>query len=519
MNNTKVTQKQLEDFIAKCRKIEEASLHINLAESPQDKQARIDRAKKDYNFFFTTYLRHYCTGEKGEIIDCAEGHIEVANFLKRNRLGKIAWEAHRGYAKSVHSTIGIPLWLKMQGELKFMVIVGENQDKATLLLSDIQAELQANILYINDFGQQKTNGDWSEGSFVTKDGGKFLSLGLSQDPAGLRKAANRPDYIVCDDLDTLEKCNNQRRIREAVEWLTSILMGCFSTDLNSRERFVLANNRIHEKSILVGFISEMSKDKNFRHYKVNALDKNGDVTWKRYTKEFWADKARNTPYRAFQRNYMNNPIQDGKLFSETWIHYKPILPLNKYEAIVGYWDFSYVKQGDFKAYVLVGKVPKKKEYHILSIFCRQCEGTLAANWLYELDKKLLKKGIEAVHYIEGNASQQEVYRPIFDEVGTRKGYHVPLVFDTRTKGNKFTRIESTLTSPFLNNEIYFASYLEHDADCLEAVNQLLAFEQGSNSHDDFPDALEGAIFKLMRSTAGTGEEAIGRVKEKKRKPF
>jgi hypothetical protein len=63
--------------------------------------------------------------------------------------------------------------------------------------------------------------------------------------------------------------------------------------------------------------------------------------------------------------------------------------------------------------------------------------------------------------------------------------------------------------------------LEHDADCLEAVNQLLAFEQGSNSHDDFPDALEGAIFKLMRmrSTAGTGEEAIGRVKEKKRKPF
>jgi predicted phage terminase large subunit-like protein len=516
---SRITQKDLEAFIQKCKRIEESSLHINLAETLQDKQTRIERAKKDYNYFFTTYLRHYCLDDKGQVIDCAEGHIEVAKFLRKNRLAKIAWEAHRGYAKSVHSTVGIPLWLKIQGELKFMVIVGENQDKATLLLSDIQAELHSNLLYINDFGIQKSVGDWSDGSFVTKDGSKFLSLGLSQDPAGLRKGANRPDYIVCDDLDTLQKCNNQRIIRESVEWITSILMGCFSTSQDSRERFVLANNRIHNKSILIGFINEMQKDKNFRHYKVNALDAKGNVTWSRYTKEYWAEKARNTPYRAFQRNYMNNPIQDGKLFSETWVHYKPILPLHKYECIVGYWDFSYVKQGDYKAFVLIGKVDGKKEYHILTTFCRQCEGKQAANWFYELDRKLTKKGVTAINYIEGNASQEQVYRPIFDEVGHEKGFYVPLVFDTRVKGNKFTRVESTLTSPFSNNEIYFASYLEHDADTIEAVGQLLAFEQGSNAHDDFPDALEGALFKLMRATTNTDGRGEAVIKERKRKGF
>jgi predicted phage terminase large subunit-like protein len=340
---------------------------------------------------------------------------------------------------------------------------------------------------------------------------------LSQDPAGLRKGANRPDYIVCDDLDTLQKCNNQRIIRESVEWITSILMGCFSTSTDSKERFILANNRIHAKSILAGFIAEMQKDKNFKHYKVNALDNKGNPTWHRYTKEYWSEKARNTPYRAFQRNYMNNPIQDGKLFSEKWVNYKPILSLSRYEAIVGYWDFSYVKQGDYKAFVLVGKVPNQKEYHILKTFCRQCEGTQAANWFYDLDKKLTAKGISATYYIEGNASQEQVYRPIFDEVGKNRKFYVPLVFDNRVKGNKFTRVESTLTSPFSNSEIYFASYLEHDADTVEAVGQLLAFEQGSNAHDDFPDCLEGAMFKLMRSTSSNDFEPI--IKNRVRKQF
>jgi predicted phage terminase large subunit-like protein len=512
---SKVTQKDLEAFVAKCKKIEESSMHINLAETPKEKQERIDKAKKDYNYFFTTYLRHYCLDDKGEVINCAEGHVKVANYLKKNKLAKIAWEAHRGYAKSVHSIIGIPLWLKMQGELKFMVVVGENQDKATLLLSDIQAELHNNLLYNNDFGTQKSTGDWAEGSFVTKDGCKFIALGLSQDPAGLRKGANRPDYTVCDDLDTLQKCNNQRIIRESVEWITSILMGCFATSKESKERFVLANNRIHNKSILAGFIAEMQKDKNFRHYKVNALDAKGEVTWHRYTKEYWAEKARNTPYRAFQRNFMNNPIQDGKLFSEKWIHYKPILKLSAYESIVGYWDFSYVKQGDYKAFVLLGKVPNKKEFHILNLFCRQCEGVLAANWFYDLDKKLTDKGIAVSYYLEGNASQSEVYRPIFDEVGRQRKYYVPLIFDNRVKGNKFTRIESTLTSPFFNQEIFFAKYLEHAPDNIEAINQILAFEQGSNAHDDFPDCLEGAMFKLMRCASSSDLVAVIKKREVK----
>lgn len=33
---------------------------------------------------------------------------------------------------------------------------------------------------------------------------EFDKLGMGQSPRGLRNGAYRPDYIVCDDLDTTE---------------------------------------------------------------------------------------------------------------------------------------------------------------------------------------------------------------------------------------------------------------------------------------------------------------------------
>lgn len=507
----KITTAQLEAFRKKCQKISESS-NLNLGETKAMQIARIQRAKEDYNYFFTTYLSHYCTDNEGKIINCAAGHIEIANYAKSNKQAKIVYEAYRGYAKSVHSSIGMPLWLKMQGQLRFFVLVGENENKAITLLSDIQAELEFNTLYNHDFGSQKGHGSWENGKFSTADGCKFYSLGIQQDPAGLRNAQYRPDYIVVDDVDTLEKCNNQQTISKNLEWITSTLMGCFAAD--GMQRMILANNRIHQKSILVGFLNEMKIDKNFRHWQINCLDSNNESSWiERHTTEFWLDKKSNTAHRAFQRNYMNNPIQDGKLFKAKYLQYRELPKVSEwstyYDVIVGYWDFSYKKEGDYKAYCLVGKRTEivenkaKIEYHVLKVFCRQVNASLATSWFYDLDKNLTTNGVHAIHYIEGNASQETVFIPLFNEEGNKRGWYVPLISDTTQKGNKFMRIESTLSAPFENRQIVWNNDLETDNDGREAIDQLLAFQQGSTAKDDFPDALESAIAKIMRYYGGS----------------
>jgi len=134
---------------------------INKSESNADKQRRIDKARNDYDYFVAYYFPHYCTDkETGKVIPNAKFHTKAANKLKENRDIQAAFIWARGHAKSTHVDIMIPLWLKCQKkrEINVMVLVGKSQDNANTLLSDVQAELQYNQRYINDFGKQYNAG-------------------------------------------------------------------------------------------------------------------------------------------------------------------------------------------------------------------------------------------------------------------------------------------------------------------------------------------------------------------------
>ena len=124
-------------------------------ESKEVQLARISRARRDYAFFVEYYFPHWCTDKKtGKIIPSAKFHIDAANKILRNKDLRQVFKWARAHAKSTHIDVFIPLWLKCQKEceLNVMVLVGKSQDNANTLLADIQAELQFNKRYINDFG-------------------------------------------------------------------------------------------------------------------------------------------------------------------------------------------------------------------------------------------------------------------------------------------------------------------------------------------------------------------------------
>ena len=182
----------------------QAQTTVNRAESEADKQARIKRARADYAFFVNYYFPHYTDDPAtGKHTESAPFHIEAANKIRKNRNLKAAFKWARGHAKSTHMDIMIPMWLKCQKvrDINVMVLVGKSQENANTLLADLQAELQYNQRYINDFGVQYNSGSWEEGEFVTADGCAFFARGRGQSPRGLRYRNHRPDYIVIDDLD------------------------------------------------------------------------------------------------------------------------------------------------------------------------------------------------------------------------------------------------------------------------------------------------------------------------------
>ena len=85
-----------------------------------------------------------------------------------------------------------------------MLLVGETDPKAKKLLSSIQAQLQFNNRIKNDYGDKFSAGNWADGDFATTDGVRFSAVG--DNPRGAREEANRPDYIVVDDVDSKKIC-------------------------------------------------------------------------------------------------------------------------------------------------------------------------------------------------------------------------------------------------------------------------------------------------------------------------
>lgn len=467
---------------------------VNAAETKAEQLARVERARKDYAYFVEYYFPHYCTDrDTGKVIPSARHHIDAARKIIRNKTLKAVFKWARGQAKSTHMDVMIPMWLMCQKkrEINVMVLVGKSEDSAQTLLGDIQAELQYNKRYIHDFGTKYNAGNWQEGEFVTSDGVAFFARGRGQSPRGLRYRNKRPDYIVIDDLDDDELCENDARVRKITEWVKEALFGAFGAEGG---RFIMVGNLISKNSVL----ANIAASKGVEVSQVNVLDRNGKSAWPEYwTEERIREKREFMGYRAFEKEYMNNPIKEGSVFRKDWIRWGRMLPLDKYEMIVAYCDPSFKgsTQNDYKAIKVWAKTGT--ELHHLFAFVRQCSVGEMVRWFYDLHERM-PEGVICNYYIEANFLQ-DILLDEFDAEGRLRGYQLPIQADRRKKPDKFARIEAV--SPLWERGfVRYNEKMKDDPDMLAGIEQTLSIEKGSRTHDDAPDADEGAIYILQKHT-------------------
>lgn len=468
-------------------------------ETIAQKDLRIAELRKDYSKFCEYYFPHYLTlrdkvtGKPIKTIHNAPFHNAAAKRVKNTPNLKAVFKWPRGHAKSTHFDIFIPLWLIFQEIplINFMVVVGKSEDSAERLLGDIQAELEFNQRLIADFGEQKNLGSWQEGEFATQAGIHFLACGRGQSPRGLRNREARPDYIVIDDLDDDELCRNERRVRELTEWVKEALFG--SLDVG-RGRFIMVGNLISKTSVL----ENISKTQGVYLSEIKAVDSEGNPTWKeKWTKVEVEEYKSFVGYRAWQKEMMHNPIKEGSIFKHTWIKYKKVLPLNKYDALVCYTDPSFKgnRSNDYKAARLWGKIGT--ELHLIDCFVRQDTIGGMIRWLYNLYENL-PENVAVQFYMEANFIQDTILDEFTTE-GNIRGYQLPLMPDYRKKPDKLQRIEA-ISPLWERGFVFYNEDLKDDPDMQTGIEQTLSLERGSNVHDDAPDADEGAIYILQKHT-------------------
>ena len=484
-----------------CRQIQSITDTKSLIrETGAQKEQRIHRLQKDYAAFCEYYFPHFLqlrdkvTGEVIRIVHNAPFHNAAALKVKNTPNLKAVFKWPRGHAKSTHMDIFTPLWLMFQPKrlINFMVVVGKSEDSANRLLGDIQAELQYNKRIIADYGKQMSMGDWTEGEFTTKDGVHFLACGRGQSPRGLRKREARPDYIVIDDLDDDELCRNPRRVREMTDWVKEALFGALDV---GRGRFIMVGNLISKTSVL----ADICNTKGVHVSEVKAVDKEGNPMWReKWTKEEARAYAEFVGYRAWEKEMMHNPIIEGTVFKQEWIKYAKRPAWREFDELVLYIDPSWKskKTNDTKAAKLWGKY-KSQLWH-LRAFVRKASVAELVRWCYDLYEWGLEQNIP-IRFMMEASFMQDIILDDFTIEGNQRGYQLPITGDKRKKPDKFQRVEA-ISPLWERGFIFYDATQKDDPDMQAGIAQTLAFEKGMSGNDDAPDADEGAIWQLQRTT-------------------
>ena len=500
MANSKAVLANFQEYVQQIQR----ATKINKQENEGDKRKRITRLLSDFEAFCKYYFPHYAKSE------FAPFHKKLAKAVIQNKKVFAAAKFARDHAKSVECGLFIPLFLKCNNDLKTMLLVSKSYDNAAELLRPIKTELEYNQRLRNDFGAQDGAANWEDGKFTTVDGVSFRALGAGQSPRGARNNEQRPDYILCDDIDSEEVCKNPARLGQLWEWVMGALFGSFSI---KGGRFVVVNNQI-AKDCIIARAYEKADYKDT----INILDKNGNPSWSaRFSKEDCQYMIDKMGYRIAQREYFNNPITEGSVFKQDHILFKRPYSLKRYDYIVLYTDPSWkgTSKNDFKSSALIGKTGN--QFHILDIRLAQTSVTKMWEWHYELYNKVTDAGAVCAVYMEANFMQDFHFQEL-DTLSKSKGQVLPVSPDRRKKPDKFMRIEAI--SPFFERgQFFFNEWKKNDANFRLAIDHLLIYEKGSRTPDDFPDAREGGVYSLnQKARKGKTPISIGK-RSRNRKRF
>lgn len=447
-------------------------------ESEAEKQARIRRLEADRFEWFRYYFPNYCSHP-------------FALFQKRSVNAVIdadtiyavdAWA--REHAKTAMSMME-KIYCLLTARIYNILFVSWSFDNAVELLTPMIINLESNERIINDYGLQKGFGTWdySSGKWVLTGKQSIRAIGMGQSPRGTRNEEKRPDWLEFDDADSDEVCRNEMRLNKAWNWIEQAAIPAMSID--HAKKILFKGNIIAKDSIIIRAL----KKADFSQV-VNILDSKGNPSWKeRFTMEDINWMLSKISYASGQKEYFNNPITEGSVFKD--VTFKDLPPLKDYQMLVCYTDpsFKSSKKNDYKATWLVGKY--KDEFHIIKGFLEQTTTAEMVRWHYAVMDHV---GDRACYYFMESNFLQDVLFEEFQKQSLASKRTVPLKGDDRKKPDKFARIESLLEPLNSNGKLFFNKAEENNPHMQRLIEQFKALEPGMTTHDDGPDAIEGAVY-------------------------
>jgi len=449
---------------------------------------RKELARQSHYWFFHIYFSHYVKYET------AHFQKEIFELTENELIKQLVIVAFRGSAKSTIMSLSYPIWA-MLGKLekKFITIVSLTQSQARLILSNIKEEFEKNKLLVQDFGPFVTSDDeWRWNSLVVSQfQARIMAFSANESIRGYRHLANRPDLIICDDIEDLNSVKTQEGRDKTFRWLTGDLIPMGSQDT----KVVVIGNLLHEDSVIMRLKSQIGdkyKNSVFKSYPL--INEIGDVLWsaKYKTPEILESERTKIGDIAWKREYLLTIVPDNDVVvRHDWIQYYDELPKlinNGFRFVITSVDLAISEKtsADYTAMVsayVFGYQDKIKIY-ILPYPVNQ-----------RIDFPKTVEVIKSLHQSQRNDNLTS--RILIEEVGYQSALSQQLekegitVTGVKITGqDKRARLSQT-TSWIKSGKILFP---KKGAEIL--INQLIGF--GAEKHDDLVDAFSMFVLELMK---------------------
>ena len=420
--------------------------------------------------------------------------VAAINRIVRNDEWYEIWSWSRELAKSTVAMM-LELLLMLSGRKHYLLMVSATQDAAIRLLAPYRANLEANQRIRQFYGEQVSADKWEEGHFVTKTGLTFLAVGFGNAPRGTRNEAVRPDIIDIDDYDTDKDCRNPVTLDKKTEFIDRAVIPTRSVN---KPTLILGKGNLIAKDTVIGRLGKKAD----KHAIVNIVDKDGNSSWPQKNTPEHIERVKATiSTGAFQAEYMNNPIQEGKIFKNLPLGKMP--PLRSFKFLVCYGDPSTSNKGkagsSTKAVCLVGRV--QTTYYILKAFVDRCTNAAFIDWYYQM-RDWVAGRVPVFYLVENNSLQdpfyEQVFQPLIREENARRGDDLFITGDARPKTDKAARIEANLEPIDRNGSWLFNQDEADNPHMVELLDQFKLFEATLPFPADGPDCVEGAIAEVKR---------------------
>lgn len=488
----------------------------------------------DMEFFGRAYFSHYfnrpspefhrdldAIWQEGVMKDCYPTTPTKAKEINRMQGVRRAVAAPRGHAKSTNLTFKGTMHSVLYEYKHYPIILSDSSEQAEGFLENIRVEFEENPAIMEDFGNLAGN-VWRSNVLVTKSNIKIEAIGSGKKIRGRKHRNWRPDLLVLDDIENDENVRTPEQRKKLDNWFKKAVSkaGDDYTDI------IYIGTLLHYDSLLantlrnpayrsikyqavISFSSAEDLWQKWEELYTDLDNDNREVDARSYfeanreamlagTKVLWEEKLSyydlmvmrvSEGEASFNSEEQNEPINpEDCIFIEEWLEYYNEAEINFKDNAFQFFGFvdpslGKTKKSDFSAIITLAKHKATGYMYVLDADIERRHPDKIISDVLEKEIWLRKTYGHGYKKLGAEINQfQWFLKEELAKASAKAGLYLPIE-EVQQTSDKTLRIQTL--QPDIKNH-----YIKFNARHKRLLEQLLHFPLAS--HDDGPDALEGA---------------------------